>query len=78
MVMPLVGLIPNDKIRRYFGDLAYQLMFRILIRSVSTVLTFHNKEYKPKNVGFCVANHTTPMDIAMLSTETTYCLVKIQ
>ena len=47
---------------------------RILASSLSAEITFHNEEYRPKN-GFCVANHTTPFDVTVLSTDCVYSLV---
>lgn len=49
-----------------------------MMRSLSSVITFHNAENRPGNQGFCVANHTTPMDVAMLSTDHTYAMVRMQ
>lgn len=45
------------------------------MRSLSAVITFHNKEYKPRRNGLCVANHTTTIDVAVLATETSFSLV---
>lgn len=42
---------------------------------MSSVITIHNDEYKPKSGGICVANHTSTFDVAILSTQTTFCLV---
>lgn len=72
----LVGLIPMRETRQYFNDLAFKIAFRIVCRSLSAVITIHNKEYRPKQCGFCVANHTTPIDIAILSTDCSFSLVR--
>lgn len=71
----LVGLIPMRETRQYFNDLAFKIAFRIVCRSLSAVITIHNKEYRPKQCGFCVANHTTPIDIAILSTDCSFSLI---
>lgn len=71
----LVALIPFRRIRRPLAELAYMMTFRFLTRSLSAVITVHNPENKPKNCGFCVANHTTPIDIAILSTDCTFSLI---
>lgn len=75
--LALVGLIPVKETRRYLNDLAFKISFRIICRSLSAVVTIHNKEYRPKHCGFCVANHTTPIDIAILSTDCSFSLVRI-
>ncbi|XP_062562275.1 glycerol-3-phosphate acyltransferase 3 isoform X1 [Armigeres subalbatus] len=70
-----VGLVPRRSLRRKANDYVFKHTFRIICRSLSAVIRFHNLEYKPKNCGFCVANHTTPIDIAILSTDHSYSLI---
>lgn len=70
-----VSLIPHEKLRRWANDKASLVGFRILTRSLSAVITIYNEEYKPKRCGFCVANHTSPIDVAILSSDCTYSLV---
>lgn len=76
--LALVGMIPVKETRRYLNDLAFKISFRIICRSLSAVVTIHNKEFRPNNCGFCVANHTTPIDIAILSTDCSFSLVRIR
>ncbi|XP_055635528.1 glycerol-3-phosphate acyltransferase 3 isoform X1 [Toxorhynchites rutilus septentrionalis] len=71
----IVGLIPNKKLRIMANDYVFKHTFRIFCRSLSAVIRFHSREYKPKNCGFCVANHTTPIDVAILSTDHSYSLI---
>lgn len=70
-----VGVIPNQRLRIKANEYVFKHTFRMICRSLSAVITFHNLEYKPKNCGFCVANHTTPIDIAILSTDHSYSLI---
>ncbi|XP_032585706.1 glycerol-3-phosphate acyltransferase 3-like isoform X5 [Drosophila mojavensis] len=70
-----VALVPYRFLRRPLADLCFKITFRLISSSLSAVITFHNKQYKPKSCGFCVANHTTPFDVAMLSTDCTFSLV---
>ncbi|XP_052891161.1 glycerol-3-phosphate acyltransferase 3 isoform X1 [Anopheles moucheti] len=70
-----VGILPTFRLRRIMNEIVFKHTFRMITRSISGVVRFHNPEYKPKNCGFCVANHTTPIDIAILSTDCTYALV---
>lgn len=70
-----VSLIPHEKLRRWCNDKSSLIGFRIFSRSLSTVINIYNDEYKPKRCGFCVANHTSPIDIVILSTDCTYSLV---
>lgn len=71
----LVGFVPHAGLRRWMNDAASLIAFRIIARSISAVINFHNEEYKPKNCGFCVANHTTPIDVAVLASDCTFSLV---
>uniref|UniRef100_A0A182XW00 Phospholipid/glycerol acyltransferase domain-containing protein n=1 Tax=Anopheles stephensi TaxID=30069 RepID=A0A182XW00_ANOST len=71
-----VGILPTFRLRRAMNDIVFKHTFRMITRSISGVVRFHNPEYKPKTCGFCVANHTTPIDIAILSTDCTYSLVR--
>ncbi|CAO1425592.1 unnamed protein product [Diamesa serratosioi] len=71
----VVGLVPFERHRYWLNDKAFKIAFRIIARSLSAVINIHNEEYKPRNRGFCVANHTSPIDVAILSTDCTYSLV---
>ncbi|XP_053670898.1 glycerol-3-phosphate acyltransferase 3 [Anopheles nili] len=71
----IVGIIPTYRLRRTMNDMVFKHTFRMITRSISGLVRFHNPEYKPKNCGFCVANHTTPIDIAILSTDCIYSLI---
>ncbi|CRK92398.1 CLUMA_CG005966, isoform A [Clunio marinus] len=71
----LCGFVPNQKLRRWMNDTVSLIGFRIISRSLSAVITFYNEEYKPKNCGFCVANHTSPIDVCVLASDCTYSLV---
>ncbi|CAL1261514.1 unnamed protein product [Larinioides sclopetarius] len=51
------------------------MCFRILARSFSAIVTFHNKENKAKGGGICVANHTSPIDVVILACDNCYALV---
>lgn len=72
----LTDLIPAGSARRFVNDVLYKVGFRMICRPLSTVVTFHNLEHRPRNKGFCVANHTSPLDVAVLGQDCTYSLVK--
>lgn len=77
VVFTLIGSIPNAKYRRVVNDVLFKMAFRLLCRPLSAVVTFHNTQYRPTSTGFCVANHTSPMDVAILGADCTYSLVRI-
>lgn len=70
-----VGLISDESKRRKVNDILFRVVHRMLCRPLSAVVRFHNLQYRPTKAGFCVANHTTPMDVAILGADCTYSLV---
>jgi glycerol-3-phosphate O-acyltransferase 3/4 len=71
----LVGLIPDGPTKRklnYYVSITYN---RILARAVSVIVTYHNEENKAHPGGLCVANHTSPLDVNVLSMDNCYALV---
>ncbi|XP_034110504.1 glycerol-3-phosphate acyltransferase 3 isoform X1 [Drosophila albomicans] len=70
-----VALIPFRFLRLSLADLSFKITFRLISSSLSSLVIFHNKQYKPTTSGFCVANHTTPLDVAILSTDCTFSLI---
>uniref|UniRef100_A0A8C5TDN0 Phospholipid/glycerol acyltransferase domain-containing protein n=1 Tax=Malurus cyaneus samueli TaxID=2593467 RepID=A0A8C5TDN0_9PASS len=45
------------------------------IRCLSGLVHFHNRENKPQEGGICVANHTSPLDVLILTSDQCYSLV---
>lgn len=76
VVFTLIGLIPNRSLRKYVNDILFKVAIRLMCRPLSAVVTFHNTHWRPKNKGFCVANHTSPIDVAILGVDCTYSLVR--
>lgn len=60
----------KQRINRYVSIMC----FGILSRAISSVITYHSEENKPKN-GICVANHTSPIDVLILMCDNCYSLV---
>ncbi|XP_014855394.1 PREDICTED: glycerol-3-phosphate acyltransferase 4-like [Poecilia mexicana] len=71
----VVGLIPCTKLRTYLSDKVHLMGYRLCVRSLTGIITYHNRENKPKNDGICVANHTTPIDGIVLANDHCYSLV---
>ncbi|CAB3222426.1 unnamed protein product [Arctia plantaginis] len=71
----IVSMIPHDGLRGRIGRISYVMSLRILVRSISLVATFHDEQYSPKGNGFCVANHTSVIDVAILSSNNCFSLV---
>ena len=73
--MLVVGLVPAGHTKRWLYRRAYIITFRIMARSLSAIITVHNKQNMAG--GVCVANHTSPIDVVMLSTENCFSLVSL-
>ncbi|XP_068625775.1 glycerol-3-phosphate acyltransferase 4 isoform X3 [Battus philenor] len=73
--MLAVSTLPGKRLRRFFGAIAYKISMRILMRSLSCVVTYHDSQYAPTGAGFCVANHTSPIDVLVVSVNSFFSLV---
>ncbi|XP_047519011.1 glycerol-3-phosphate acyltransferase 3 isoform X2 [Pieris napi] len=74
-VTSLVGMLPRGKFRRLLGEIIYKTANRILVRGVSCLVNFHDTQHMPKPNSFCVANHTSPIDANVLSSNTCFSLI---
>ena len=76
LVTALIGLIPWPlRLQRILYEYGIRVCFRIMTRTFSTVITYHNRQHRPRRDGICVANHTTPVDVLVLQCDRTYALV---
>ncbi|XP_050309199.1 glycerol-3-phosphate acyltransferase 3 [Anthonomus grandis grandis] len=71
----LVGYIRQDDLRRQVNKYVSIMCFGILSRAISSVITYHNEENRPKEGGICVANHTSPIDVLILMCDNCYSLI---
>ncbi|XP_071538151.1 glycerol-3-phosphate acyltransferase 4 isoform X5 [Panulirus ornatus] len=71
----IVGLFPDGALKRWMSRCIFLTSFRIIIRSFSGVITFHNCHNRAYSDGICVANHTTPVDVAVLACDNCYSYV---
>lgn len=71
----VVGCFPEGRLKRFCYWHVSLITFRILARAVSAIITYHNRENRAKPGGICVANHTSPIDVAMLASDNCYALV---
>nr|XP_032526042.1 glycerol-3-phosphate acyltransferase 3 [Danaus plexippus plexippus] len=73
--MSVIGALPRCRARAAVGAVAYKMAMRSLVRCVSCVTNFHDTRHRPRHNGFCVANHTSPIDVAVLSVNDCFSLV---
>ncbi|XP_074546146.1 glycerol-3-phosphate acyltransferase 4 isoform X2 [Halichoeres trimaculatus] len=71
----LVGLLPSRDVRSFLSEKIHLLCYRICVRALTAIITYHNRENKPKNGGICVANHTTPIDVIILANDGCYSMI---
>ena len=70
----LVGYVKEGDFKQKLNKYVSVMCFGILSNAISSVITYHNEENKPKS-GICVANHTSPIDVLILMCDNCYSLV---
>ncbi|XP_062410782.1 glycerol-3-phosphate acyltransferase 4 isoform X2 [Sardina pilchardus] len=71
----IVGLLPNSRMKSYLSEKVHLMCYRICVRALTAIITYHDSENKPKNGGICVANHTSPIDVIILASDGCYAMV---
>lgn len=72
----LVGYVKPEELKQFLNKYVSIMCFGILSRAISSVITYHNEENRPKT-GICVANHTSPIDVLILMCDNSYSLVGV-
>lgn len=71
----LIGRVREGRFKRVLNWYATLILHRILSRVFSAIITFHNRENKAGPGSICVANHTSPIDVIILSTDNCYSMI---
>ncbi|KAH9416838.1 transferase, partial [Dermatophagoides pteronyssinus] len=71
----LIGCLPDSEFKRKIYYNASLVCFRIMSRAFSGIITFHDRHNIAKPGGITVANHTSPIDVAVLACDNCYALV---
>ncbi|VDM48613.1 unnamed protein product [Toxocara canis] len=71
----VIGLLPSGPLKRRLNEQCMLCCHRVLARSLSAVIYFHNEQNKARSAGICVANHTSPIDVMILGTDNAYALI---
>ncbi|KAH9527296.1 transferase [Dermatophagoides farinae] len=71
----LIGCLPDSDFKRTIYCNASLVCFRIISRAFSGIITFHDRHNMAKPGGITVANHTSPIDVAVLACDNCYALV---
>uniref|UniRef100_A0A9J7YJE0 Phospholipid/glycerol acyltransferase domain-containing protein n=3 Tax=Cyprinus carpio TaxID=7962 RepID=A0A9J7YJE0_CYPCA len=71
----MIGFLPNGRVKNFLSEKVHLMCYRICVRALTAIITYHHSENKPKNGGICVANHTSPIDIIILASDGCYAMV---
>ncbi|EGT37522.1 hypothetical protein CAEBREN_18934 [Caenorhabditis brenneri] len=71
----IIGMAPDPKCRKVLNRRCMLMCMRIYSRAFSSVIRFHDKENRANNGGICVANHTSPIDVMVLSCDNCYAMI---
>uniref|UniRef100_A0A8C7VF97 Phospholipid/glycerol acyltransferase domain-containing protein n=1 Tax=Oncorhynchus mykiss TaxID=8022 RepID=A0A8C7VF97_ONCMY len=75
----IIGFLPNGSRNSNYGSndigVVHLMCYRICVRALTAIITYHDSENKPKNGGICVANHTSPIDVIILASDGCYAMV---
>lgn len=70
----VVGYVPKTEFKKWLNERVSIMCFQVLSSALSSVITYHNEENKPK-IGICVANHTSPIDCLVVACDNCYSLI---
>uniref|UniRef100_A0A8C7V635 Phospholipid/glycerol acyltransferase domain-containing protein n=1 Tax=Oncorhynchus mykiss TaxID=8022 RepID=A0A8C7V635_ONCMY len=71
----IIGFLPNGRMKNFLSEQVHLMCYRICVRALTAIITYHDSENKPKNGGICVANHTSPIDVIILASDGCYAMV---
>ncbi|CAH1187249.1 unnamed protein product [Phyllotreta striolata] len=70
-----LSLLPKGSAKRWLNEMGYKIGFRVIGQGISAEITMHNVQWRPTRSSVCVANHTSPIDVMVLSTDNCYSLI---
>lgn len=71
----IIARLPEGNFKISLSRYSNKVTFRILARALSLHATYHDRENLAKRDGICVANHTSPIDVVVLSCDNVYSFV---
>ncbi|NXP41788.1 GPAT4 acyltransferase, partial [Leiothrix lutea] len=71
----VVGYLPNGRCKDFLSKHVHLMCYRICVRALTAIITYHDRENRPRNGGICVANHTSPIDVIILASDGYYAMV---
>ncbi|CAH1108122.1 unnamed protein product [Psylliodes chrysocephalus] len=70
-----LSYLPKGSFKRWINEQCYKMSFRIMSQCISAEIIIHNKQWRPTRSSVCVANHTSPIDVMILSSDNCYSLI---
>jgi len=66
---------PIKDAKQRFGFYINIVLHRILSRVFSAIITYHDTQHRAQRGSICVANHTSPIDVIILSTDNSFSMI---
>ncbi|XP_036864401.1 glycerol-3-phosphate acyltransferase 4 isoform X2 [Manis pentadactyla] len=63
------------RLKEFLSKHVHLMCYRICVRALTAIITYHDRENRPRNGGICVANHTSPIDVIILASDGYYAMV---
>ena len=70
----MVSLL-GGRCKEFLSKHVHLMCYRICVRALTAIITYHDRENRPRNGGICVANHTSPIDVIILASDGYYAMV---
>ncbi|VTJ64932.1 Hypothetical predicted protein [Marmota monax] len=70
----VVGYLPNGRFKEFLSKHVHLMCYRICVRALTAIITYHDRKNRPRNGGICVANHTSPIDVIILASDGYYAM----
>lgn len=67
--------VTNPRLKKWINRQGMLTSMRICSHAYSCIVQFHDRENRAKQGGICVANHTSPVDVLILSCDNCYAMV---
>ncbi|XP_072027029.1 glycerol-3-phosphate acyltransferase 3-like, partial [Amphiura filiformis] len=71
----VLGYLPDSRLKKWINQYVSLSVYKMLLRCIPCLVTFHNRENRAKGGGICVANHTSPIDVILLSSDNCYAFI---
>ncbi|GMR46259.1 hypothetical protein PMAYCL1PPCAC_16454, partial [Pristionchus mayeri] len=75
IITSAIGYVPNKALKKWLNRRAMLMCMQIFTRAFSSIVRFHGRENRAMRGGICVANHTSPFDVMILSCDNCYAMV---